>query len=69
MAIEPHGTIIGGRWKGTRGAQIGKPSAGLVTVRPFNDTAKTEDARIHLSPLQHIAVRVEDWRLDELPRD
>jgi hypothetical protein len=60
---EPHGTIIAGRWKGTRGARISKPGRSLI-VRPFNDTAPTEDARIHLDPRRPIVLDSQAWEED-----
>ena len=60
---EPHGTIIAGRWKGTRGAVIRKEGF-LLKIRPFNDTAKTEDARIHLSPDRPIMIERQAWEED-----
>jgi hypothetical protein len=60
---EPHGTIIAGRWKGTRAAVVKRTKAG-ITVRPFNDTAQTEDARVHLDPSRPITIDAQAWEED-----
>lgn len=62
--MERHGTIIAGRFKGTRGALVTTVVEGQI-IRPFNDTAETEDARIHLSPLMPILVPFGFFELDE----
>jgi hypothetical protein len=62
---EPHGIIISGRWKGTRGAKITDLPFGNILVRPFNDTAFLEDARIHLSPDNPIILHRDCWRTDD----
>jgi hypothetical protein len=63
---EAHGTIVKGRWAGTRAALICKCGT-FAIVRPFNDTAKTEDARIHLSPRWAITIPMECFTEDECP--
>jgi hypothetical protein len=63
--IEPHGMITRGRWKGTRGAKIADLPNGNVLIRPFNDTAFLEDARIHLSPDNPILLGRECWQTDD----
>jgi hypothetical protein len=61
--MEPHGTIIAGRWRGTRAAEVARRDY-FVIVRPFNDTAESEDAQIHLDPSRLISIGLEEWELD-----
>ena len=61
---EPHGTIIAGRWKGTRAAVVKRLRNGSLSVRPFNDTAQTEDARVHLDPSRPITIDIQAWEED-----
>ena len=60
---EAHGEIVAGRWKGTRAALV-RTDGGFVIVRPFNGTAPTEDARLHLSPTRPIKISVDAWEED-----
>lgn len=60
---ELHGEIVAGRWKGTRGAMV-KMDGEFVIIRPFNDTAPTEDARMHLSPTRPIRINKDAWEFD-----
>ena len=63
---ELHGTIVSGRWKGTRAALVERLiDPDFILVRPFNDTAESEDARIHLSPVHKIVIPSSAWKADE----